>query len=85
MKQIKLVFLNNSEILISQIEEVSADLGNPDCKLIEPYLLDKRDGILTPWLVEFTNQNTFMIHSEKILTIVDPKPTLIEKYQDLIK
>jgi hypothetical protein len=47
--------------------------------------LDKRDGILTPWLVEFTNQNTFMIHSEKILTIVDPKPTLIEKYQDLIK
>lgn len=85
MKQIKLVFLNNSEILISQIEEVSADLGDPDCKLIEPYLLDKRDSILTPWLVEFTNQNTFMIHSEKILTIVDPKPTLIEKYQDLIK
>ena len=85
MKQIKLVFLNNSEILISQIEEVSADLGDPDCKLIEPYLLDKRDNILTPWLVEFTNQNTFMIHSEKILTIVDPKPTLIEKYQDLIK
>lgn len=85
MENVKILFLSNNQILISQIEEVSADLGDPDCKLIEPYLLDKRDSILTPWLVEFTNQNTFMIHSEKILTIVDPKPTLIEKYQDLIK
>jgi hypothetical protein len=69
---------------VSQIEEVGADIGEPDCKLIEPFLLTK-DQTLRPWLIDYTSQNTFMIHSEKIITIVDPKPTLLEKYQDLIK
>jgi len=26
-----------------------------------------------------------MISSDKILTLADPKPTLLEKYEDLIK
>jgi hypothetical protein len=78
------VLLNN-QILISQIEEVSADIGEPDCKLIEPFILNQSDETLSPWLVDFSSQNTFMIHSDKILTITDPKPTLLEKYQKLIK
>jgi hypothetical protein len=36
-------------------------------------------------LVDFSSQNTFMIQSDKILTITEPKPTLLEKYQKLIK
>ena len=40
---------------------------------------------LTPWLVEATTQNEFMISSDKILTLVEPKPTLLEKYQNLLK
>ena len=82
---IKLIVLLNNQILISQIEEVSADIGEPDCKLIEPFILNQSDETLSPWLVDFSSQNTFMIHSDKILTITDPKPTLLEKYQNLLK
>jgi hypothetical protein len=70
--------------LLTQIEEVSADLGQPDCKLTEPFVL-KDDGTLVPWLVDITNQNTFMIHSDKILTIADPTGKLKDKYEDLLK
>jgi len=84
MNNIKLIILPNNQILVSQIEEIGADIGEPDCKLIEPFLLTK-EQTLYPWLIDYTSQNTFMIHSEKILTITDPKPTLLEKYQDLIK
>lgn len=81
---IKLLVLMNNITLLSKIEEVSTELGEPDCKLIEPFVLNS-DETLVPWLVDCTSQNTFMIHSDKILTIVDPKPTLLEKYQKLIK
>ncbi|QFG06331.1 hypothetical protein PQC12_gp074 [Synechococcus phage S-SCSM1] len=70
--------------LISQIEEVGADIGEPDCKLTEPFVINS-DGTLSPWLIEITNDNQFMMSSDKILTLVDPKPTLLEKYQDLLK
>ena len=71
--------------LVSQIEEVPAAIpGEPDCKLIEPYLVGEQDT-LSPWMVEFTNQNPFMLSSDKILTLVDPKPTLLEKYERLLK
>ena len=81
----KLIFLLNNQILVSQIEEVPSELGEPDCKLVEPFILNEKDETLTPWLVNISSQNTFMIHSDKILTICDPKPTLVEKYQNLIK
>ena len=70
---------------MTQIEEVPAAIpGEPDCKMIEPYVLGEQDT-LSPWLVECTSQNEFMISSDKILTILDPKPTLLEKYENLIK
>jgi len=82
---IKLLLLMNNQILVSEIEEIGADIGEPDCKLIEPFILNQSSETLSPWLVEFSSQNTFMIQSDKILTITDPKPTLLEKYQKLIK
>jgi len=75
----------NNQILISEIEEVGADIGEPDCKLINPYLLNVDEETLSPWLVSVTMQNTFMIQSDKIITITDPKPTLLEKYETLTK
>ena len=75
----------NTLKLITQIEEVPAAVpGEPDCKMIEPYVLGEQDT-LSPWLVDCTNQNEFMISSDKILTMLEPKPTLLEKYQNLIK
>ena len=81
---IKLIVLTDNQILISQIDEVPSEIGEPDCKLIEPYELLK-DETLSPWLVNFTNQNVFMISSDKILTLTDPRPVLLEKYESLIK
>lgn len=79
---VKILAIQN-QILISQIEEVGGDIGEPDCKLIEPFLVN--DEVLTPWLVEYTSQNTFMIHSDKILTIAEPNSKLLKKYEDLLK
>ena len=81
---IKLIILVNQQQLVSQIEEIGADIGQPDCKLTEPFIVGD-DNTLSPWLVESTNQSVFMLSSDKILTLVDPKPTLLEKYQDLLK
>ena len=58
--------------------------GEPDCKLIEPFTIGEQDT-LSPWLVESTNQNEFMLSSDKILTLVDPNPTLLEKSERLLK
>jgi hypothetical protein len=74
----------NNLILITQIEEVGVDIGEPDCKLIKPFVV-RSDLTMEPFLCGYTKQDTFMISSEKILTISDPKPTLLEKYEDLIK
>jgi hypothetical protein len=84
MNSIKMILLLNNQALIVQIEEVASELGEPDCKLTKPFLINK-DSTLTPWISDFSSQDTFMIHSDKILTIADPKPTLLEKYQNLIK
>jgi len=74
----------NNSILVSQLMEVSADLGEPDCKLIEPFVVVQGTGELVPWCVDLTTQNEFMISSEKILTIADPNTKLLEKYKSLV-
>jgi len=83
-KIIKAIVLTNNQILISQIDEVGADIGQPDCKLTNPYML-KDDGTMEPWLINISRQDIFMISSDKILTLTEPMPTLIEKYEELTK
>ena len=90
MKMIKVLYLLNNLILVSQIEEVTSELGEPDCKLINPYVVKdnpiaEQQKILEPFLSGYTKQDTFMMSSDKILTLSDPTPTLLEKYEDLIK
>ncbi len=82
--------MENRQILISQIEDIGAGIGEPDCKLIKPFIIKDSsiEGLqktLEPFLSGYTKQNTFMISSDKILTLADPTPTLLEKYEDLIK
>ena len=83
-KIIKVLALLNNLILITQIEEIGADIGEPDCKLINPFVV-RDNHTMEPFLCGYTKQNTFMMSSDKILTLVDPTPTLLEKYEDLIK
>ena len=81
---IKVLVLVDNQILISKIEEMGVDIGEPDCKLTKPFILNS-DGMLEPWLMKITRQDVLMMSSDKILTLVDPTPTLLEKYEDLIK
>ncbi len=84
MDDVQIVVLVNGTIIISRIVATVSELGEPDCKLINPYqILDEN---LTPWLYEVaTNLDTVMISSDKILTLVDPKETILNEYLNLTK
>ena len=85
---IKVLALTNHQYLISEIEEVgSADIGEPDCKLVNPFVINTESGqtILEPWLLDITRDDTFMLSSDKILTLCEPTPTLLEKYLDITR
>ena len=75
-----MIVLLTGTTLIATIEEVTNELGAPDCKLIEPYVVTP-EGTVEPWLLNVTNQNEVMISSDKILTLVDPKTPLLAKYE----
>ena len=80
--------LLNNQIIITQIEEFPSELGEPDCKLIKPFELKQSVNatvFLEPWNSDYSQSDSFMIHSDKILTIMEPKPTLMEKYQSIIE
>ena len=88
VNQIKVLVFLNGTIVISEIDEVPSELGEPDCKLTKPFQLKSSassDVYLESWNSDYSSQDVFMIHSDKILTIMDPKPTILEKYQKLIK
>ena len=78
---IKCVLVNIDNVLITELEEVMAEPGEPDCRLINPYLFNSLDD-MKPWL-EASNQNQYMLRSENILTIADPTEEVIEKYKKL--
>lgn len=79
---IQILILINQLLLISKIEEVVADIGQPDCRLVKPYLvLD--DGSMIPWLSKLTNDTEIMISSDKILTLVEPTKNLLNDYLKL--
>ena len=85
-KTVKIVQLTTNQTLISEIAEIAAVVpGEPDCKLINPFCINTESGqtILEPWLLDVTRDDIFMMSSDKILTLVDPTPTLLEKYLDL--
>ena len=93
-KTIKVIALTTTQqLLISEIQEVAAvDIGQPDCKLINPFVITTSDQkitleegvlVLAPWLLNITRDDIFMISSDKILTLCEPTPTLLEKYLDL--
>ena len=82
---VKIVHLTTNQILITELAEVAAVVpGEPDCKMINPFTI-KQDQTLEPWLLNVTKDDIFMISSDKILTLADPTPTLLEKYIDLTK
>ena len=80
-KSIKCLLLDIDNVIISEVVEVMADIGEPDCRLIKPYQFFSEDD-MRPW-PKATNQIELMVRSSDILTIADPTPEIIEKYLEL--
>ena len=81
---IQVLYLTNNLILIAQIDEVLADIGQPDCKLINPCVIDK-DGKLTKWMSNLTDNTELFMSSDKILTLVDPNQKILDDYVNIIQ
>ena len=79
---IKCVLIDVDTVLISEVVELDAEIGDPNCKLVNPYLFTSIDD-MKPWKSEITNQTEFMIRSEDILTIADPTGTVMDRYTEL--
>jgi hypothetical protein len=80
--QVLCLVLITGEVIISKVEELYVDIGKPDCKLINPYILDKSEGTLSPWMQSITLDEEVLISSDKILTIVSPKGSLFDQYME---
>ena len=81
-QSIKCILMDVDNVVIAEVIEVDAEIGDPNCKLIKPYLFNDIDD-MTPWKSDVTNQTEFMIRSEDILTIADPTGAVIDKYIEL--
>ena len=86
--EVKVLSLVNNHYIISQVDEVATeDIGQPDCKLTKPFVVNTESGktILEPFMLDLTREEIFMMGSDKILTLETPTPTLLEQYLNLIK
>ena len=79
---IQVLCLVNQIILIAEIDEVLADIGQPDCKLINPCIIE--DGKLSKWMSDLTANKEMFMSSDKILTLVDPTSKLLFEYKKTI-
>ena len=86
--EVRVIALTNNHYIVSQVDEVVAeDIGQPDCKLTKPYVVNTESGktVLEPFMMDLTRDDTFMMGSDKILTLAVPTPTLLEQYLNLIE
>jgi hypothetical protein len=85
MENLQILLLKNDKVILTQLAETSAELpGEPDVLLVKPYELDE-DGNLTRFLKGVTIQDEMMIHSDYILTIVEPNQHLVKAYDEILQ
>ena len=80
-RTVKCLLLDIDNVIISEVVEVDAQIGDPDCRLIRPYLFNSLED-MQPW-PKATNQTELMVRSSDILTIADPTEEVIAKYLEL--
>ena len=78
---IQVLLLTNQTILISEIDEVLAEIGQPDCKLINPCVII--NGKVSKWMSDLTPNKEMFMSSVKILTLVDPSPHILKEYNKI--
>lgn len=74
---IKCILFENGTYIVSEIEEIVADYGMPNCKLINPYEI--KDEFLSKF-PNYCNQTEILMSSDKFLTIYDPSDIILNKY-----
>ena len=89
---VQVILLKNDVVLISEIEEVGADIGEPDCLLKNPYQILGRHETDSPpedrfvkWMNEYTDSRKFMLRSDDVLTFMEPNSKLVDHYNKLTK
>lgn len=89
---VQVILLKNDVVLISEVEEVGADIGEPDCLLKNPYqILGRHETDAPPedrfvkWMNDFTDSGKFMLRSDDVLTFMEPNSKLVDHYKTLTK
>jgi hypothetical protein len=69
-----------NEWIIAQVEEVegATSIGDPDCILRDPYVVDC-DGGIDPWPIH-SDDREVVVRSSDITTIVNPSKQLLSRY-----
>ena len=65
-KDIKCLLLDVDNVIISEVVEVDAELGDPNCKLIKPYRFYSEDH-MEPWANGATEQEELMMRAEDMV------------------
>lgn len=77
---IKLILLKDGTYIISYIEEVIADYGMPNCKLIKPCQIVKDVSTYLRKFPMYTDQEEILMSSDSFLTICDPSSSMEDMY-----
>ena len=82
MQNLKLLLLKSDTYLVAQVEEIVADYGMPNCKLIQPFQVTGKVD-LQPWPC-YTDQEEVLFSSDNIMTIVSPSADVVKAYIDMV-
>lgn len=83
---IKVLILKDGRYIVTKIKEVpDHEIGEPDCVMIDPVLLDPNEEDLTEAMTRFpgreiTDDTKMAISSDNILSMVSPTNTLLSEY-----
>lgn len=70
--------LLKNQWILAKVEEIEGtQLGDPDCILVEPMLIEGTD--LKDWL-PFADEKETVVRSSDIITFVEPGKDLLSKY-----
>jgi hypothetical protein len=69
-----------NEWIIAQVEEIegATSIGDPDCVLRDPYVVEL-DGDITPW-PPHSNDREVVVRSSDVTTLVNPSTKLLALY-----
>ena len=83
---IRVLLLKDGRTIVTKIQEVAGqEIGEPDCVMIDPVIYDTSNDELEKALSRFPGKNVtadtkMAIHSDNILTMVQPAAKLLSEY-----